>query len=66
MDFGELLSHERSRQGLTLAALSKMTGLPITTIHNYERGSEPTLSKADVTLKALGIGITIGVQKKKE
>lgn len=59
-EFGVFLKENRTKQNLSLVKLSRLTGLPATTIHNYERGSEPSLDKADKLLKALGITYTLG------
>ncbi len=56
----ELIKFTRQQQGLTLRELSEKSGLPITTIHNYELGVEPTLKKADQLFIALGIKLVIG------
>jgi transcriptional regulator with XRE-family HTH domain len=60
IDFGSLIKESRAKKRLSLHELSKESGVPITTIHNYERGVEPTLKKADLILRALGISVTLG------
>ncbi|MDL2224663.1 helix-turn-helix transcriptional regulator [Eubacteriales bacterium OttesenSCG-928-M02] len=62
MDFQTLLIEEREKQGLSLKKLSEKSGIPVTTIANYEKGVEPTLGKADAILRALGLSKCIGMQ----
>ena len=58
--FGLFIKKLREDKHLSLAKLSDMSGLPITTINNYERGSEPSIKKADKLLTALGVSLIIG------
>lgn len=60
MEYGQLIKKEREKQGLSLAQLSNLSGISITTIHNWERGTAPAIDKYDQVLKALGISIQLG------
>ena len=60
-DFCEVLREARAKEKISYAKLSKLCGVPVSTIINYEvNGIKPTLGKADAILKALGISLTIG------
>lgn len=64
MNFKELLIKERNKRGITIGYLSVLSGIPKTTIQNYENGTMPSLEKADKLLRALGVEITIGKSRK--
>lgn len=63
MDFGKLIKTTREEQRKSLACVSRLAGIPSTTINSYERGYRPTLERADRLLKALGISLTIGIDR---
>lgn len=60
MAIKDLIRKSRIEQGLTLDQLSEKSGLPRTTLHNYELGVQPTVEKADQLLKALGLSMVLG------
>lgn len=59
-NFGPCIKNLREQKHLSLAKLSEISGIPIATINNYERGSEPSIQKADKLLNALGVSLIIG------
>lgn len=63
MNFSTQLVEFRKQAGISLKKLSDMSGVPVTTIFNYEHGVTPTLDKADKILKALGVSFAIGEVK---
>lgn len=62
MDFKTQLKKFRNQAGISVYKLSKISGIPKSTIFNYELGVSPTLEKADKLLKALGVSISIGAE----
>lgn len=62
-NFGETVKFLRGKHSLSLSQLSEKSGVAITTIHNYERGVEPTLKKADQILSALDVSLILGKKK---
>lgn len=60
----DIVRNRRKELGLTLEQLQEISGIPITTIHAYEKGTDPSLSRADELLKALGIELVIGRKAK--
>lgn len=60
INFCEELKKLRKEKNLSVPKLAELSGLPKTTIYNYEKGSEPTINKADKLLKALGVTMVIG------
>ena len=64
MEFKDRLLQYRQSKGMSVYRLSKLSGLPESTIRSYEQGVMPTLDKADALLKALGVELTIGKENK--
>ena len=62
MDFATELKKQRIQKGMSVYMLSKLSGVPKSTIFNYEQGVNPTLERADKLLKTLGISITLGTR----
>jgi len=60
MDYGGLIRNERLKAGMTLLELSRLSGVPLMTIANWEYGHVPAVDKLDRVLEALGISITLG------
>ncbi len=61
MNIGLTIKLERERQGLSLRQLSKLSGIPNSTISFWERGKNvPNIYQTDKLFRALGILITIG------
>lgn len=60
MDFGAQLIALRKRANMSAYRLSKLSGVPTSTIFNYEHGVEPTVDKADKLLRALGATLVLG------
>jgi len=60
MDYGWLIRNERLKAGMTLLELSRLSGVPLMTIANWEYGHVPAVDKLDRVLEALGISITLG------
>jgi len=58
--FKDLIVEGRRYKGLSLRELSKLSGVPYTTIFHYETGTKPGLDNADKLLKALDISLVIG------
>lgn len=65
MDFQNQLKQLRKQKNISIYRLSKMSGVPWSTIRLYESGSMPTLDKADRLLKALGATLVLGVTDRK-
>ena len=63
MDFKIFLREAREKQGMSIGKLSQASGVPMSTIFNYEIGVMPTLDKADKLLRALGLTMTLGERK---
>ena len=64
INFQKKLIELRDKANLSIQALSEISGVPKSTIFNYEKnGVVPTLDKADSLLKALGAAIVIGKEK---
>lgn len=61
MQFADILKRNRIEKSQSLAKISVKSGVPVSTIHNYEKGVQPTLEKADAILKALEISMVIGI-----
>ena len=60
MDFKTLLVDLRKKSKVSIYQLSKLSGVPKSTIFNYEQGVSPTIDKAHKLLKALGTGVELG------
>ena len=60
MDFQTELTEQRKRASISVYKLSELSGVPKSTIFNYERGVEPTIDKADKLLRALGVTLVLG------
>ena len=60
MNINSILKERRKELRLSVDALSMASGVPRSTITNYENGIQPTIGKLDKLLKALGLSITIG------
>lgn len=65
-EFREILITERKRQGLTMEKLAQLAGVSQNAIAAYEKGTMPSLAKADAILTALGRSMTIGDDTKTE
>lgn len=64
INFQKKLIELRDKANLSIQALSEISGVPKSTIFNYEKnGVVPTLDKADSLLKALGATIVIGKEE---
>lgn len=61
--FSEVIKKHREMKGLSLRKLSQLSGVPTTSIFNYENGVEPTIEPADKILKALGIRFIMGEEE---
>lgn len=59
--FSKLIKQKRKEKRMSLKQLSVLAGIPHTTIHHYEQGTQPPIDKADVLLKALGAQMTLGL-----
>lgn len=66
MVFKDLIKETRKEQGMTLDQLSEKSGLPRTTLYNYELGVQPTVEKADRLLKALGLSMVLGKKQQNQ
>lgn len=62
MNFKTQLIKLRTQANMSVYKLSKLSGVPKSTIFNYERGVVPTLDKADKLLRALGATLILGRQ----
>lgn len=60
MNFAEQILQKRNELGISLKALSEISGIPVMTIYNYEKGTQPTIGKADRLLKALSLTLELG------
>ncbi len=60
MDFKTQLVNLRKKANMSMARLSRLSGVPTSTIGNYEHGVMPTLDKADKLLRALGVSLAVG------
>ena len=60
MDFQTELTEQRKRASISVYKLSELSGVPKSTIFNYERGVAPTIDKADKLLRALGATLVLG------
>ena len=60
MDFQTELTEQRKQAGISVYKLSELSGVPKSTIFNYERGVAPTIDKADKLLRALGVTLVLG------
>lgn len=60
MDFQTELTEQRKRASISVYKLSELSGVPKSTIFNYERGVAPTIDKADKLLRALGVTLVLG------
>lgn len=60
MNFTIQLRNLREKANLSINKLARISGVPKSTIFNYEKGVMPTIDKADKLLKALGASIVIG------
>lgn len=60
MDFKEVLSQAMKKANISVPELSRRSGIPATTIYNYQKGAEPTIGKADKLLRALGTTLVLG------
>jgi hypothetical protein len=58
--FGEVIQMERLRQDLTCLQLARKSGLKEFNIRSAERGQMPSLVRAGLILKGLGMILTIG------
>ena len=57
---GDRIKELRAKNGLSLSKLSKLSGVPVTTIAHYENGVQPTIDKADKLFRALGETLILG------
>lgn len=64
MEFIKILQDNMKESKMSVYRLSKLSGIPESTIRNYENGTIPSLDIADKLLKALGASMTIGVVQK--
>lgn len=63
--YGEFLKEQREQLGISIYRLSKMSGVPEPTITSWERyGVEPTVTKYNKVLKALGVSLKLGKDRK--
>ena len=60
MDIQTELTEQRNQAGISVYKLSELSGVPKSTIFNYERGVAPTIDKADKLLRALGVTLVLG------
>ena len=60
MDFQTEIVEQRKRARISVYKLSELSGVPKSTIFNYERGVAPTIDKADKLLRALGVTLVLG------
>lgn len=60
MDFQTELTEQRKQAGISVYKLSELSGVPKSTIFNYERGVAATIDKADKLLRALGATLVLG------
>ncbi len=61
MTFAELLFQERTKKKISLRQLSRLSGLPLSSVAKYENGGiEPTLRAAHTVLSVLGASIAVG------
>jgi transcriptional regulator with XRE-family HTH domain len=60
MTFADKLKERRQAAGMTQAALSEASGVPLPTIRDYEQGKrEPLLSNAQRLARALGASLDV-------
>lgn len=59
MDFGKMLKTERTYRKIGIYRLSKMSGVPMSTIVNWENGCAPPVDKFEKVLNALGFELII-------
>ena len=66
MNFGEELQSLRKKCGLSISALSGMTGVHKSTISYIERGTNPNISTFQLLLEPLGAELAIVEKKSSE
>jgi transcriptional regulator with XRE-family HTH domain len=60
MAFADNLKREREATGHTQASLAEASGVPVTTIRDYEqRKRQPTLANAHKLAQALGVSLDV-------
>lgn len=60
MDYSELLKSIRLQKGLTLKALSQMSGVAESTINTWEHGvASPSIYNYEAVLNAMGLTLEI-------
>lgn len=65
MDYGKMLRQKRESLGLSRYKLSKLSGIPESTIQNWETGGiQPTVALYSKALEAMGESLVIGKQEK--
>jgi transcriptional regulator with XRE-family HTH domain len=57
--FSDILFSEMEKQNLSTYRLSKLSGIPESTIRNYRNDVSPTIDTAERLLGALGLKLTI-------
>lgn len=66
-EFGKILQNERTKQGITQAQLSEMTGFTIRAITYWENGHrEMSVQNANKVFGALGLKVKVSVEKLQE
>lgn len=61
MDFRQILADAMGN--MSVLELSRRTGIPATTLYNYQKGAEPSIGKADKILRALGTTLVLGAEE---
>lgn len=60
MNFNTQLIVGRKKKGISICGLARESGVPKSTIFNYENGVSPTVEKADELLRALDTYLVLG------
>lgn len=60
MSFSKVVKQARERKQWSIYRLSKASGVPWSTLKDYENGMTPTIEKADKILSALGVTMVLG------
>ena len=55
----KMIEKKKKKQGISILKLSKLTGIPDTTLHNYKNGSEPSFKNMERIADVLDVSLDV-------